>query len=283
MKDGFPVFRPLKGFLPFAVMAGLCSCAQPALDIAEPSARHEAAVAGVLESSPSPSRELARAEMTPAVNRVLPRVRRSAHRICVGLELPEERCRLMGTARVSVYTDSPRINAYADHRDEVGMFGGLVGRMGTDGEIAAVLAHEFAHVMYGHVRKKTGNALVGAGVAGGIMAGLAAASGAALDPDVYEQWMEIGAGIGSRAYSPAMEIEADRTAIYILKGAGFPPDAMRDSIVRITRMDLRAEVRAVGGTGKVGWLETHPSDDRRIAHILAAIEDAGSGVPLRRR
>ncbi len=116
MKDGFPALRPLKGFLPFAVMAGLCGCAQPALDITEPSARHEAAVAGVLESSPSPSRELARAEMTPAVNRVLPRVRRSAHRICVGLELPEERCRLMGTARVNVYTDSPRINAYADHR-----------------------------------------------------------------------------------------------------------------------------------------------------------------------
>ena len=27
--------------------------------------------------------------------------------------------------------------------------------------------------------------------------------------------------LGSRAYSPEMEIEADRTAIYILKNAGY--------------------------------------------------------------
>ncbi len=271
--------------LAVCLIAALGGCAQPVLDIAAPKEHHKAAATTVLASNISPNRNLARAEMTPAVARIIERVRASAYAHCVVLDLPEERCGLMmcserPCAMVTVYSDEPGINALADARDEVSLFGGLVSNMGSDEEIAAVLAHELAHVMFGHVEKKQKNALAGALVAQGLAGFYGGATGT--DPTAYqESWVRTGFHAGARAYSPAMEIEADRAAIYILKGAGFDPRAMRDVIVRMSQMQLQAKSGRF--TGTVGFLETHPSDDRRIAHILSAIEDVESGLPLKKR
>ena len=186
----------------------------------------------------------------------------------------------MQTANVYVYSRDPDVNAYADHRNNVGVFGGLVELSGSDGEIAAVLAHELAHIMYGHVEKKIRNALVGATLAGGFTAYAQSQSGY-YDGRAVENAMILGSTIGSRAYSPEMEIEADRTAIYILREAGFSTAHMRNFIVRMSRAKP-AKSRFLGLLpSRVGWLQTHPSNDRRIAHILSAIEDSAAGVPLK--
>ena len=94
-----------------------------------------------------------------------------------------------------------------------------------------------------------------------------------------DSWMRAGILAGARAYSPEMEIEADRLAVYILDEAGYPPTAMRDVIVRMHRI-MPASKRKVSSPTRAGFLDTHPSDDRRIAHILSAIRDVRAGVPL---
>ena len=256
----------------------LVGCAQPVLEIADPRDHHRTAVKTVLESDISNNRNLARNEMWPAVNRVLPRVRNAALRVCLELKLANERCQLLPRLRVQVLTDKPDINAFADGNDEVGLYGGLVSKMGSDAEIAAVLAHEFAHVMFGHVEKKTNNTLVGMSVAAGLVGVFAYSTDT--NPQHYQDsWMQAGAMIGSRAYSPEMEIEADRAAIYILHEAGFAPQAMQAAIVRMNQ--IKRQTRRFGLSRTIGFLDTHPSNDRRISHILSAIDDAQAGVALK--
>ena len=256
----------------------LVGCAQPVLEIADPREHHRTAVKTVLESDISNNRDLARHEMWPAVNRVLPRVRNAAWRVCLDLKRPTERCRLLPRLRVRVLTDKPDINAFANGNDEVGLYGGLVSKMGSDAEIAAVLAHEFAHVLFGHVEKKTNNALIGMSVAAGLVGVFAYSTDT--NPQPYQDsWMQAGAMIGSRAYSPQMEIEADRAAVYILQYAGFEPQAMKVAIVRMSQ--LKHRIRHSGLSSTVGFLDTHPSNDRRIAHILSAIDDAQAGIALK--
>ena len=208
--------------VPALLAAMLAGCAKPYLDIPEPNKRHKAEAEVALQHAQvGPARNTAADRMTPAVNRVLWRVRASANEVCKELKLPDERCKLMLKARVLVYTEEKDINAFADGEDNVSVLGGLVRNMGTDAEIAGVLAHEFAHVMYGHVEKKTENALIGGLILGSIAAGLAAAAGAD-GRQMIKESTQLGGDIGRHAYSPEMEIEADRTAIYILRNAGLP-------------------------------------------------------------
>lgn len=80
-------------------------------------------------------------------------------------------------------------------------------------------------------------------------------------------------GLGS------VEIEAVQLAFCILKEGWYPPTAMRDAIVRMHRITLSKRKRGFP-RGRVGFLDTHPSNDRRIAHILSAIHDVRADVTV---
>ena len=259
----------------------IVSCAKPVLDIPEPAEWQRAQAQTTLNYTsltppPAPSGPLS---MKARIDRVLPNIRFATSSVCIQLNLESVRCSEATNAPVNFVYEEQEINAYADQNDEVGMFGGLVREMGTDEEIAAVLAHELAHVMFGHPQKKMKNTLVGGAIAGGLAALYAAAT--KTDMSAYgEDWMRVGMRAGSNAYSPKMEIEADRLAVYTLKEAGYSPLAMRDAIVRLHRAKPPWR-KGQSTSAKVGFLQTHPSDDRRIAHILASIRDAKAGVSLR--
>ncbi|MCY4542375.1 MAG: M48 family metalloprotease [Rhodobacteraceae bacterium] len=257
----------------FAAIIAVAGCGGPVLDINTPSELHQSQATEVLaRTAVAPARNVRRHQISSTVDRVAWRVRAASHSICIELQLPYERCEEVRTAQINVETYNNDPNAYADLDGNIGLHGGLVRISGSDDEIAAVLAHEFAHVMYGHVDSKMNNTLVGMTIGAGL-----ASAFAENDPRMTEGLVELGGDIGSTAYSVEMEVEADRTAIYILKRAGFRPTAMRDTIVRLSREDVR---RQASGMGSVGFLQTHPSNDWRVAHILSAIEDAEYGVPL---
>ncbi|MYJ73302.1 MAG: M48 family metalloprotease [Rhodospirillaceae bacterium] len=257
----------------------LAGCATPHLDIAEPDERQKAEAEATLQHARiGPPRNVAADRMVPTVRRVIRRVRLASHAVCTDLKLPEERCKPMLEAKVFVHTKKKDINAFADEDDNVGVYGGLVRHMGTDAEIAGVLAHEFAHVMYGHVESKKINAFIGGLILGGLAAA-ASAAGGGKNQQLVRDSTSLGWEIGATAYSPEMEIEADRTAVYILRRAGFPVHALQSALLRMNR--ARAERSSGTFSGTVGFLETHPSNDRRHAHLISAMEDVRAGKPLK--
>ena len=220
------------------------------------------------------------------LDRVFGPVRASAIDVCRRLNAESAsgfsgpaRCVEVLISEVTLYTRERAINAFADEYDDIGVFAGLIKTMGTDAELAAVVAHEFSHIMLGHIEMKKKNALGGMAIATGL-AGVFSYYSGVTDQKMYQQWQRTGMLAGSRAYSPEMEIEADRLAVYILKEASYPPTAMRDAIVRLHRAKPPRR-KGMFSPRRVGFLETHPSNDRRIAHILSAVRDANAGVPFR--
>lgn len=217
------------------------------------------------------SRNISGDEVVAAVNRVTDRVRPAAYEMCRELlrTWGDERCQAIGFRRPTVVEDMD-INAFADAEHNVFLLRGLVAAAGTDDEIAAVLAHEYSHVIFDHVEKNTQN--VGVGALFGAIAGLAATAIAArhgVDGRDYGKiGMDLGAGAGL-SFSPEMELEADHVAAFILQRAGYDLKAGNDFFVRVVR---RQHNLTKGGSGSVlGFMLTHPADDKRIAHWSATI------------
>ena len=168
-----------------------------------------------------------------------------------------------------IVRDSEEINAYVDQEHRMVFYSGLLEAAGTDDEVAAVMAHEYAHIVMGHVDKSVENQMTGALV--GALVG--AAVGAALeDADLAGSMVETGVALGAGAglvFSPEMEMEADHLAVFILERSGYDIEAGRDFFIRMMRMkDRMSEAR---GQAILGFLRTHPADDARIAHWNATV------------
>ena len=255
----------------------LVGCSKPVLDIPDPQKRHLLQAERTLSHTsiaPSPT-FIGLAGMQQKLDRVTSNLRSATFRVCHRFGLKMERCEKASNAPIKFHHDESDINAYADHDDTVGVYGGLANRL-TEDEVAAVIAHEFSHVMLGHSNKTLTNALVGMLIGAGAIAALADSEGVPLQGQDLETAMELGGFIGSRVYSKDMEIEADHIAIYILKEAGYSTKAMRDAIIRLSRIKKKATYDK--SIGKVGFLRTHPTDERRMAHILKTMEEVKSEV-----
>lgn len=84
-------------------------------------------------------------------------------------------------------------------------------------EVAFVLGHEAAHHIEGHLPKTQDTATAGA-----VLAGVLVAAGGG-NAAAIESAQQLGAKVGSRAYSKNFELEADSLGTVIAYGAGFDP------------------------------------------------------------
>ena len=260
----------------------LAGCATPFMDLPDPTAQEYVEARRVLDQQalfPVATYYLPRQDWqayADASAATVVRVQDAVGRFCGRTQLG--RCDEFSTfPRPTLVHDPDTINAHADHRDRVTVYTGLIDTLGVRGELGAVLAHEYAHVLLRHVEKKQTNMLTGGALLLGLAGGLAVATGRDFNPSVYQNATDLGMVLGSRAYSPQMELEADRLAVYILEEAGYSIRAMRDALIRLHRTKTRAT--SSGTAARVGFLETHPSSDRRLAHMLQNIEDVLEGLP----
>lgn len=97
-----------------------------------------------------------------------------ANRIAAAMDLPP------GMAVVVRYSDSPLVNAYATVGGHIRVHRGLLERLRSEDALAALLAHEMAHVKHRHVAANLGRGLALALLLGAVSAdaGAAAAQGA---------------------------------------------------------------------------------------------------------
>lgn len=124
----------------------------------------------------------------------------------------------------------------------------LISDVQNNDELAFVLGHEAAHHMMGHIGRTQTDAMAGAVIVGI----LAAAAGA--DANVLNTAMDLGATVGSRAYSKSYELEADRLGTIITKRAGYDPVRGAAYFTRIP------------DPGNM-FLGTHPPNSQRIAIV----------------
>jgi len=239
------MLRMLPAFLLAAALLGGCG---PRYSLPDPGQGALAAAQREIASAP-PLREHARGpeEQKAMLRRVATRIAAAAQAICQAQH--GRNC----SFRIA-YDPSDTVNAYAAGSDDIAVTAGLLRVVDNDAELAAVVAHEFAHHIARHVAgaqtRTTLGALVGAALEA--YTGLGDLSG-------------LGAYAGRLAYSKADEREADYLAAYITARAGYDLDQASGIWVKL----------AGSGSSRVtaGLLDTHPAGPERLAAWGAAARE----------
>jgi len=166
--------------------------------------------------------------------------------------------------------DSAEINAFAAPGGLIFVSRGLLRCADSEDGVAAILAHEIAHVVKQHGLKAIKTArFKDAGLAIGMaaveeygsadLAKVTAAFSGTID--------DITSTLVNSGYSRSAEKEADLAAVDILKRAGYDPTAL------VRMLEVMAGRLQPGGPG---FARTHPEPRDRIASIQGALGSAGA-------
>ncbi|MCZ6802718.1 MAG: M48 family metalloprotease [Proteobacteria bacterium] len=163
--------------------------------------------------------------------------------------------------------DNPGINAFAGPGGMIGMNSGVIMNSGNESELAAVMAHEIAHVTQRHLARQfeeaskyslvTAAAMIGAI----ILATQNAEAGTAAIAGIT--------GLSTQNkinFTRANEEEADRIGMQCLVRAGYDPRGMPAFFEKLQQLSRYS------GSGPPEFLRTHPLTTSRIADSLARAE-----------
>jgi predicted Zn-dependent protease len=171
------------------------------------------------------------------------------------------------------------VNAFALPGGPVYVTTGLLDYATSDHELAAVLAHECAHVTFHHMeqlirkQRKLRSAQIW-GLLAAVIAGVAgggAAASAAGNVLMGGQLVSIATLSG---YGRELESEADRIAVLALKGTAYNPVGMvtfMQKLARDSRLRGNEEL-------KLGIFQSHPYTNERVSAIMKQLEDLGYRV-----
>ena len=186
------------------------------------------------------------------------------NRICNALIINSPRPEIFNGYHVNIL-DSEEINAFSTPGGHILITRGLIDCAVSEDTLAAVLAHEIAHIQLQHGLKAIKNSRINNAL---VVTGTSAA-GAALDmPELQsifnESVNEIITTMMNNGYSQTQEFEADTMAMDLLALAGYEPSSLLDM--------LRSLERNQSGQ-RGGFNRTHPTPAQRITN---AQKTAGS-------
>ena len=159
--------------------------------------------------------------------------------------------------------DNPTINAFAIPGGNIFVNAGLITAMDSEGELAAVIAHEIAHVTSRHVSQRLDQArrltiATMAGIIAGILVG----------GPVGQAIIFGGSAAGVQAqlaYSRADEQEADVIGLDYLVQAGYDPRFMAEAFKILLQKSFHSS------DDIPTYLTTHPGLSERIAQVEISV------------
>lgn len=180
-----------------------------------------------------------------------------ANRVAARMDLPA------GMTVVLGYEESPVVNAYATLGGRIRVYGGLLKELRSEDEVAALLAHEIAHVRHRHVAASLGRGLAVALVLGVVSADAGAAAA--------QSTLGQAASVGMLRYSREQEAEADAEALQAVvalygHGAG------------LVSLFGRLGEATAHSSPQLSMLRSHPLTDARLAAIEAEAQRRGWAV-----
>ena len=169
-------------------------------------------------------------------------------------------------AYVVTLLDSPVVNAFALPNGRLYATRGLVALASDTSEIAAVLAHEIAHVTLSHANARTElelrSQLVSRVVADVLN-----------DPATGAQ-LQNQSRFALARFSREQELEADGVGVRTLAGAGYDPFGAGRFLTALNR--TIALKTGAGSAGEPDMLATHPGTAERIALVTRAARRIGA-------
>lgn len=149
-----------------------------------------------------------------------------------------------------VVLDTDGVNAFAAPGGYIHVTRGALGLIHNEAELAAVLAHEIAHVTDKHTVEaiQKSNAIqIGA-------------SETLKDREVFNRVVDKTAEIVMAGFGRSEELEADRDALRLADGIGYAPGGLAAFLARLTE-------RNKASTGKQGLYSSHPEMKERLERL----------------
>jgi predicted Zn-dependent protease len=164
-----------------------------------------------------------------------------------------------------VVIDNPKTaNAFALPGGKVAVYTGMFPVARTEGGLAAVMAHEVAHVLARHGGERLSHGLLAQMGAVAVQAGMAGSN-----PGVVQGVMAaygLGANVGVLLpYGRLQESEADRIGLVLMAQAGYDPREAVQLWQRMAQQDRQAPPE---------FLSTHPSPATRIQDLQRLMPNA---------
>jgi predicted Zn-dependent protease len=165
--------------------------------------------------------------------------------------------------------NSPIVNAFALPSGDIFVTRGLLALANDTSEIAAVMAHEIAHITARHAAKRlelVKTAALYSKVSSDVLG----------RPDQGEE-EEAKARLSLAHFSREQEFEADQIGIKDIAAAGYDPYAASRFLASLGRSTaLRAALLGESTSAKPDIMSTHPSTPERVAQALAEAREIGA-------
>jgi predicted Zn-dependent protease len=158
-----------------------------------------------------------------------------------------------------------KVNAMAVNGNTIVVYKELLRRVPNDNELAAVLAHEVAHITNRHhqdntMEQRDAMVQIGSAILGSVV-------GSHVDVDSGRVARDIAGTVGKGAfvnsYSRSMEFEADHTGMLLMAKAGYNPEGALSFWGRSKEI--------FGSTSSLDFLSTHPADARRLERLRQSL------------
>ena len=264
--------RPRALGLAVAGLTALTACGT-AYDLPSTTGTYEAQASRIFAEARStpPPKPISAAAAQARFDRVARRVRPAGRSACEQLRGPQVDCQV----QIEIDRQMKEANAYFTYekgRPVIRMSLPLLQVTRNDDEAAFVMAHEYGHLIGGHIEKKQQQVAAGALIAG-TLAGLATAVSGDFDEDALARGLGVGAAVGGIAYSQTYELESDSLGTRIAHAAGY--DAPKGA-----RFFARPG-KPQSPSGGLNFWSTHPPDEKRLALVLATQAEIDRGQGLR--
>ena len=183
------------------------------------------------------------------------------NRICQALVINSSRPTIFNGYHV-IILDSPQFNAFATPGGHILITKGLVEAATSEDTLAAIIAHELAHIILRHGISLIDDMKINNEIAE--IAQQAAALAGSSNPGAQRALAMRNSVSGivdsmlKNGYSRPQEFEADKAAASLLAATGYDPNAI---------VDILKILQRVQGAQKGGFNSTHPSPAERIANL----------------
>ena len=175
--------------------------------------------------------------------------------------------------------NTPTVNAFALPSGNLYITRGLLALANDTSEVAAVMAHEIAHVSAKHAARRAEEERK-AEVVSAVVTNV-------LKKPLESQELQARQKLSFASFSRQQELDADEVGVRVIARAGYDPyGAARflESLGRST--SLRASVLGQKSGDQPDFLATHPSTPERVAHAVSTARQFGApgiGDPGRQR
>lgn len=175
------------------------------------------------------------------------RVQKVGAKVLAGSNYPTNFCEF-------IVLNSSEAQALSVHQGPIFITTGLLQLLESDDELAAVLAHELAHIILNHSRSNRTRGTI------------TNVLGTVARYTVPNYWAYLGAGqaanLLNKGFSREQEYDADRTAVFLTLAAGYKPQEFCHTL---QKLDLFQKEAGRGFT--IPWFSTHPNSQQRIKAV----------------